>query len=515
MTAGDAHGIAHPEALWWFAGWVIAVAVLLLAGARLPLQWRGGRAVNLLGQASVVVTALAVAVLANIALTLHDSHIDLTRDKTFTPSPAALAVVDSLDRPVSLTYFYRAQDPSGQRMRTVLDVMGTRNPLLTLRVVDPDRDPALARTAGLRMANSAILEADGRRLLVETTDESQLAIGIQRVLRREQITVCFVEGHNELPMDNDEFHTHLEGVAGHSHDDASSAVIETTGHGVGRLRRALEGQGYETRKLVLATEASVPGACRALILASPRTTFLPAEVRAIEQWLTNGGGLMALFDLGFEPGPDLERLLARYGLGLPQQAVIDPLSHHASDPGMVAITAYEPTPLTRGLSMTFFPGARPLDRLEPAPAGLTLAPLFYSSRDSYRRTVRAVMAAPAAAAGAEAGNTAAQAGRQLLAVAVEGQGSNAARPPRLVVVGDGDFASNSFLPYLANSDLALAAVRWLVREEQTAIVTTRIPVPAMIVLSNQQMRTIFLGVAALLPLSVVLIGFVVWWRRRQ
>ena len=49
-------------------------------------------------------------------------------------------------------------------------------------------------------------------------------------------------------MDNFEFHTHLEGVAGHSHGDASSQHVQMPGHGIGRLRRALEAQGYVTRR---------------------------------------------------------------------------------------------------------------------------------------------------------------------------------------------------------------------------------------------------------------------------
>ena len=84
----------------------------------------------------------------------------------------------------------------------------------------------------------------------------------------------------------------------------------------------------------------------------------------------------------------------------------------------------------------------------------------------------------------------------------------------LVVVGDGDFASNSFLPYMANSELALAMVRWAAREEQSATVTTRMPVPRLVLLTKAQMQRIFLATEVLLPASVVAVGVVVWWRRR-
>ena len=89
-----------------------------------------------------------------------------------------------------------------------------------------------------------------------------------------------------------------------------------------------------------------------------------------------------------------------------------------------------------------------------------------------------------------------------------------APPFRAVVIGDGDFASNSFLPYMANSDLLLAAVRWLAREERGTAVRTRIPVPPMILLTAAQSRSLFALIVILLPLTVIGIGGLVWWFRR-
>src|SRR6266581_3405445 len=121
--------------------------------------------------------------LGAIALILHDAHIDLTREKIFTPSTQAMAVVEQLQRPVRLIYFYHGQDPEGRRMKDVLEVMGRHSSRLEVRTVDPDREPSLAQSYGVRVSNAGILEAEGRKLLIQTTDESEIAIGIQRVLR--------------------------------------------------------------------------------------------------------------------------------------------------------------------------------------------------------------------------------------------------------------------------------------------------------------------------------------------
>jgi hypothetical protein len=496
--------------LLWFAGWLVAVTALFAAGLSIPLHARMRR--SWMFAIAVVAAAVAVTVLASVALVLHDNHIDLTREKVFTPSAQAMRVVDNLQQEVKLTYFYRSQDPAGRRTKDILEIMGHRNPWLRVVTIDPDKEPTLAQTAGVRMYNAAVLEAQGRRVLVQGTDESEIAIGIQRVLRERVITVCFIEGHNELPMDNFEYHTHLEGVSDHGHGDASSKVIETPGHGIGRMRRALEGQGYEVRKVVLATLPAVPPDCALVISANPRTTFLPAESAALKRYLEQGGSAFFMFDLGFVLEPGLAALVEQLGVRPEQKVVVDPLAHYSTDPEMAAVAGYDPHPITKPLSMTFFPGVRPLTPLPP-PAGVRPIGLLASSRDSYTRNVPAVESRQVRLPSAERTPPEAP-GPRLLGVAVEGELAGGSRPFRAVIIGDGDFASNSFFPYMSNSDLALSAVRWLAHEERGPAVSSRIPVPPTILLTAAQMQAIFVVLVVLLPLAVVAAGTWVWWKRR-
>jgi ABC-type uncharacterized transport system involved in gliding motility auxiliary subunit len=141
--------------------------------------------------------------------------------------------------------------------------------------------------------------------------------------------------------------------------------------------------------------------------------------------------------------------------------------------------------------------------------------LLTSSRDSYLRDV-----APAASRIADepaelvATTAAPAAGPRVLGAAVEGLLPGGSKALRTVVIGDADFASNSFFPYMSNSDLLLAMIRWLAHEERTTPVTTRIPVPSLVLLTESQARTVFILVVGLLPLMVVAVGTLVWWRRR-
>ena len=93
-------------------------------------------------------------------------------------------------------------------------------------------------------------------------------------------------------------------------------------------------------------------------------------------------------------------------------------------------------------------------------------PILKSSRDSYARPVQS--AETRSTEESSPGGVPCRAGAtqveirlgcrpRVLGIAVEGTLAAGAPPLRAVVIGDGDFASNSFPPYMANSDLALAA----------------------------------------------------------
>ena len=134
----------------------------------------------------------------------------------------------------------------------------------------------------------------------------------------------------------------------------------------------------------------------------------------------------------------------------------------------------------------------------------TATVLFTSSAESYRIIDRLDATEEAASA---------PRGAVPLAAAAEGQ-LGPGNPFRLVVFGDADFASNSFFPYLANADVVLGSISWLIREERAPVVKPPIEVLPTVALTGSQARAIFIATVLVLPGSVALLGGLVWWRRR-
>jgi gliding motility-associatede transport system auxiliary component len=490
--------------LGWFAVVIAALLLLFAAGVRLPVARVGWR--RWLARGGVVVGAATLVLLANIALYRHDVHFDVTRSQAFTPSPEAQRVIRSLNTDVELTYFYQKQNPAGRAAKRMVELLGRSSPRLHVRTVDPDQQPGLASRYAVRVYNVAVLETGGKRIQVVSTEDRDLALGILRLTRTEEKTICFATGHSEYDIDNMEYHTHFEGVHSHSHGAEGVGVVLMEQHGVGRLRRALESLGFATKKVTLATAGRVPDECATLVEAGPRTMYSPLESRALEDYLARGGSALLMYDIDFPVEPSLAAVLAKTGIRLGEGVVTDPLDHYFTDDQMVAVTRYSPHPVSRGLALTFYPGVRPLEALRVP--DITVSPLFSSSADSYVRPVRGAT---------NPGKAPEKRGAHVLAVAAEGRWPDApsGKAFRLIVIGDSDFASNSFFPYMSNSDLVLAALAWLVGEERAPTMKPPIEVLPTVVLTNRQVRGIFFFTVLVLPGLAVAVGGVVWWKRRR
>ncbi len=85
---------------------------------------------------------------------------------------------------------------------------------------------------------------------------------------------------------------------------------------------------------------------------------------------------------------------------------------------------------------------------------------------------------------------------------------------RIVVIGDSDFATNSFFHILGNGNLFLNTVNYLAEQENLIGVEPRTYDPPRVNLTNRQMKGTFLLSVVLIPALLAIIGFAVWWRQR-
>ena len=82
------------------------------------------------------------------------------------------------------------------------------------------------------------------------------------------------------------------------------------------------------------------------------------------------------------------------------------------------------------------------------------------------------------------------------------------------MIGNASVATNAFFPYVSNGDLVVAAIRWAAGDVDTPGLKPATYSLPEITLTHRQMQVTFLLIEICLPLTVILFGGLVWWRRR-
>jgi ABC-2 type transport system permease protein len=483
----------------YFGAWCAAMLLIFSLALRLPLYPRGRLAP--VSSPVIVVAALALTLLGNIALYRHDAHFDATVSGRFTPPPELETIARSLQHDVVLTYFYNSKDDDAYAAKQVLAVVGRQQPHLKTRVLDLDTELTTARDYGVRLYNTVIVEAEGRRTQIDNTvDLRQMAYAIERVLQRRTQRVCFITGHGEHYAPGHVHYSHAETLRGDR--PGRSDVLEAPPDGLDRLKLAIETIGYSDRAIEPATLPEIPEDCAVVADFGATSAYALAEVQVLRDYLLRGGHVLLAYDPRFPVISELAALLNEVGLSIEDGVVVDPVNHYGTDQEQAAVPYYPPHPITEQITLTVFPGARPIG-LRGRVAGLTSTELVATSKDSYVRPLDPSV------------HPADKPGPRLLAAAMEGSWPDTGGPPfRLVLVGNASFAANAFFPYASNGDLAVSMIRWCAADTATPLLKSETYSLPEMRLTHRQMQVTFLLVEVLLPLSVMLFGAAVWWRRR-
>lgn len=85
---------------------------------------------------------------------------------------------------------------------------------------------------------------------------------------------------------------------------------------------------------------------------------------------------------------------------------------------------------------------------------------------------------------------------------------------RFVVIGSSIWASNRFLAFNGNADLAGNAINWLCSDEDLISIRPKPPEERGLTMTEAQLTTVKVVSQFVLPFIVIVAGVLVWWKRR-
>src|SRR5213594_727528 len=449
--------------------------------------------------AGVIGVLLALAYLS----VRYPFRFDLTTERRFSLSAPTITMLQRLERPVHIVFFH---DPMMRETVELYGLIARQTPRVTVEFYDPMINPAQARMLGVNFAGTAVLESEGRRLQVNGGSETDIANGILRVSQAATQLVCFLDGHGEPDPFSLESHDHLEGAPEHTHGLGAKYVLHER-HGMAKARHALETVNYRVEKMLLLQRSTGLTGCAVLVVAGPKLALLPMEVEAVRAYLAGGGNALFMLDPFVRTG--LEPVVREYGVIVDDDIVIDEASHFWADVSSPAVSDYNRHQITRDLPLTFFPGVRSLSPTPQRVPGTSVTPLVNSSKNSWGQTNRNRVEF-VKGRDVPGPNT-------LMVIALrrpEASANAASGRSRIAVVGDSDFATNSFFHIMGNGTLFLNAVNYLAAQENLIGIPPRTHDLPRVNLTNRQMKGTFFLSVILVPALLAVVGTAVWWRQR-
>ncbi len=434
---------------------------------------------------------LVIGLLAWLS-TRYPMQADWTVNGRNTLSAASQTLLARLDGPIRITAYVREQSAPRDAIARLIGRYQRHKPDLALRFVNPDLAPDRARELGIVQEGELYVEYQGRGVKLQQLGEPALTRVLQRLSRPQEQVVLFLDGHGERkPL----------GIANHD---------------LGAFGRELEKIGIRPRSLDLAVKTRIPAEAAAFVIAGPQLPLPSDAVEAILAYVRQGGHLLWLLEPDDPSG--LQSLAAALGIArLPGVAVdADAPTLGIKNPAFIPIADYGPHPITETLrTPALLPMAAALD-VRPG-AGWTATALLESQSRSWTET------GPLGGPLRFDPDRAERSGPLTVGVALvrprPGPTSDfnppAAHQQRVVVVGDGDFLSNTYLGNGANLELGLNIFNWLTLDEALVLIAPRTVPDPDLNLAEGALALIAATFLVGLPGMLFACGWLIWLRRRR
>jgi hypothetical protein len=400
-----------------------------------------------------------------------------------------------------------------REVRDLLREIDNHSTSITWRMVDFDKERLTAERLGVNDYGRIVIQRGEERVdikdrqlfrragrgadrYLEFMGEAALSRGFAQLMTDSRRVVYALKGHGELSVDN------------------------VGPDGLSRFSALLDQERYDLKALDLLSTGrdseipQVPDDAAAVFIARPRVALTPQEEDILLSYLGRGGALLVAVDVG-APVPEL---LSRVGVTIPDGVVVDEriLYPYWDRPELLTrqhditaeLLASEITPV-----LSHPAPVRPAD---PVPPGVRYEDLLTTTRTGWIerggqfRDGKAVYESDIDGAGPVS-----------VAIGITifpGKGLvRSTRPPaRITVVGDGDMFTNTLLEEgPGNALFAVNMVHWLAGEDKRlSYGGGRTATVRRLAITREELGTLRLVSLGLMPGAVLLIGVLVWRRRR-
>lgn len=427
----------------------------------------------------------------------YHARFDTTSNKRFSLAPQTSRILEGLEREVRFTCFFKETTTGKKELEDLLEEYRNLSSLVIYEFIDPDKDPVAARRHEIQSYGTIVVESGGLQEKINEVSEDEITNAVLKVTRTEKKKIYFVTGHGE------------------------KSIEDTDSEGIDKLKEEILAENYEVEELLAMKEEEIPGDCEILVIPAAEKDLFPSERAVIGRYLSEGGTLLVLLEPILDL-PELYGLINRYGIAIGDDVVIDRFGRVLAGNFLTpVVNQYADHPITKGFALaSLFPQARSLSAMDEPEGDAKVQIIASTGESAYAETdIDAIL---------EEGKTQFEGEKDLagpvglVAVAAMQVDTAAVREPRrrgvnsrIVVFGDSDFASNSYLDLGGNRDLIMNTIGWLAEEEDLIAIRPKTSLSQPVMLTALQGRIVFWLPVVFLPAAAGAIGIAVAVRRKR
>jgi len=261
---------------------------------------------------------------------------------------------------------------------------------------------------------------------------------------------------------------------------------------------------------------AVPANGAMLVIASPQVDLSDIEAKKIKAYLESGGNLLWLLDDDNLHG--LKEVADYLGMKVSPGIAVDmTAAQYGADAKVAFASAYGDHPITRNFQLrTLFPEAHEVDAKASFDLGWKVARLVDVAPNGWLESDKIVDGGKNQKAVFDDKKD--KRGPINIGVALEREYGK--KGQRVVVMGNGNFLSNTFITNGGNLDFGVNIINWLAGDDK--LITIQ-PMPLkdinVTIPSDDKNRLIawivFHGFQYIIPLGFFIAGFLLWWKRRK
>ncbi len=421
----------------------------------------------------------------------HSVEYDWTANGRHTLSEASRDLLAQMPDKIEITSYARENSQLRDAIRKFVGKYQRHKPDIILRFVNPDAVPDEVRNLGISVDGEIIVRYQDRSEYVKSDKEQVFTNALQRLARNQERWIAFVEGHGERN------------------------ALGDANHDMGEWVKQLFNQGYRVQPINLSESQTIPDNTGILVIAGPRIDYLPGEVEIIINYINGGGNLLWLQ----EPGPlyKLDALAEELALKFYKGTVIDYAGQliGINDPTISLVTKslYSPHAVTEGFEFTtLFPMACAIELFETNK--WTAKPILTTGDHTWNETAK-LEGAVEFNAGSDTQ------GPMTIGISLERELESehgeelVTKQQRIVVVGDGDFLSNTYLANSGNNELGTRIINWLSSDDEFIAIPPKTSNDTQLNIAPTVLGIIGIGFLFILPAALIAIGIAIGLRRKK